>query len=421
MREDKGSRQDGAKREFLAIEQRPTWLERLDPEDVLRVALFGLDGVIAEFEPFIRVPDFLTEYGDGLQDELAAMAPKGVYLYGPPGCGKTSLVKQVAAKHGRTVFVISASSVLDERLGKSEQILRKIFTEVASRSETPVVLLIDEAESLFINREREHIGSYNLSIVKELFDLLEELDIRKVLIVLTSNLDSVMDPAIVDRFKAIEVPMPEQGAKKEMLSFLLERTDLSQVEKEEAMHDLLLDGGFEKQSPREIKRRLFEILLRRYTGGKRNGRKKPGKKASRKEGVAEKKKEPDSGAALARDIDGMLQSAKDVKTHQQKKLDTRKICRERCLVPMCWAVYRMMDEIRERHGLNDVRVTSMHEKNESLRKETGALMERVTSLMRGEYAKYKWWSKFCIREVVAGRLVNEGKYSKQFIRDRMPR
>lgn len=87
-------------------------------------------------------------------ERIGMECPKGALLHGPPGVGKTLLVRSVAEATGATLLAISGSDVFDAYLGESEQNLRRVFQEATSVAlKRPCILFIDEIDSLCPRRE----------------------------------------------------------------------------------------------------------------------------------------------------------------------------------------------------------------------------------------------------------------------------
>ena len=116
------------------------------------------------------------------------MAPiKGVLLYGPPGCGKTMLVRATSKQSNIPILSVSPSLVLRKYYGESQQIVKAIFT--LAEKMHPCIIFIDEIDALFRTRgEGEH--STDRSIKTEFMQLWDSIDDRKnsILVIGSTNM-----------------------------------------------------------------------------------------------------------------------------------------------------------------------------------------------------------------------------------------
>src|SRR5579862_8537873 len=169
----------------------------------------GLDEQIEMIKDAIELPYL---YGD-LFKEHDLQPPKGILLYGPPGCGKTliakavanSLAKRVAEKTGnpsaRSFFLnIKGPELLNKYVGETERQIRLIFQRAREKSEEgyPVIVFFDEMDSLFRTRGTGISSDIESTIVPQLLAEIDGVELLKNVIVIgASNREDLIDPAIL--------------------------------------------------------------------------------------------------------------------------------------------------------------------------------------------------------------------------------
>lgn len=169
----------------------------------------GLSGQIEQIRDAVELPFNHPE----LFREHGLKAPKGILLYGPPGCGKTliakavahSLATQAAARAGQSevnayFLNIKGPELLNKYVGETERHIRLIFARAREKAGegTPVVVFFDEMESLFRTRGSGVSSDVETTIVPQLLaeiDGVERLD--NVIVIGASNREDMIDPAIL--------------------------------------------------------------------------------------------------------------------------------------------------------------------------------------------------------------------------------
>ena len=153
-------------------------------------------------------------------ERMGIKPPRGVLLYGPPGCGKTLLAKAVATESGANFIAVRGPEILSKRVGESERMIREIFRK--ARLAAPTVVFFDEIDAI-APRRGMHIGDSGVSD-RVLSQLLTELDgiqpLNKVMVIAATNRPDILDPALLrpGRFdRIIYVGPPDKEARKKIL------------------------------------------------------------------------------------------------------------------------------------------------------------------------------------------------------------
>ena len=174
--------------------------------DVSYEDIGGLDGQIEQIADAVELPFLYAE----LFAEHQLPAPKGILLYGPPGCGKTLIAKAVAnslaerttaTQARRTYFLnIKGPELLNKFVGETERHIRLIFQRAREKASdgTPVIVFFDEMDSIFRTRGTGKSSDVETTIVPQLLteiDGVEQLD--NVIVIGASNREDLIDPAIL--------------------------------------------------------------------------------------------------------------------------------------------------------------------------------------------------------------------------------
>ena len=160
----------------------------------------------------LRFPEVFTRLGID--------APKGVLLYGPPGCGKTLIARAVAHETDVRFFSISGPEIMQKFYGESEGYLRKLFDDAAKQA--PSIIFIDEIDS--IAPKREDLGGEHQverRVVAQLLSLMDGMKARgQVIVIAATNIPNALDPALrrPGRFdREIAIPIPDRHGRQAIL------------------------------------------------------------------------------------------------------------------------------------------------------------------------------------------------------------
>ena len=174
----------------------------------------GLHEQIQRIREMIELPLRYPE----LFQKLGIEPPKGVLLYGPPGCGKTLLAKAVATEAEANFILINGPEIMNKYYGESEARLREIFRK--AEEEAPSIIFIDEIDAIAPKRS-EVTGEVEKRVVAQLLALMDGLETRgQVIVIGATNRPNALDPALrrPGRFdREIEIGIPDRNGRKEIL------------------------------------------------------------------------------------------------------------------------------------------------------------------------------------------------------------
>ena len=174
----------------------------------------GLNDEVRKLREIVEIPLRHPE----IFTKLGIDPPKGILLYGPPGCGKTLLARGIAAESEAFFYSISGPEIMSKYYGETESKLREIFRE--AKNNAPSIIFLDEIDAIAPKRE-EVFGDVEKRVVAQLLAIMDGLSDRgNVVIIGATNRPESIDPALrrPGRFdREIEIGVPNKDDRHEIL------------------------------------------------------------------------------------------------------------------------------------------------------------------------------------------------------------
>jgi transitional endoplasmic reticulum ATPase len=150
---------------------------------------------------------------------LGVSPPRGVLLYGPPGCGKTYLVKAIAGTGKANVLSVKGAELLSKWVGDSERAVRELFRR--AREAAPTLVFLDEVDALAPTRGQATDGGTTDRVVAALLTELDGVEeLRNVVVIGATNRPDLIDPALLRPGRLerlVYVPPPDGAARAAIL------------------------------------------------------------------------------------------------------------------------------------------------------------------------------------------------------------
>ncbi len=211
-------------------------VEELILEEVPDISYRDIGGLATQIDQIRDAVELPFLHAD-LFAEHQLKPPKGILLYGPPGCGKTliakavanSLAKKVAERegepHGRSYFLnIKGPELLNKYVGETERQIRLIFQRAKEKSSEgfPVIVFFDEMDSIFRTRGSGVSSDVENTIVPQLLSEIDGVEqLKNVIVIGASNREDMIDPAILRPGRLdvkIKIERPDADAARDIFS-----------------------------------------------------------------------------------------------------------------------------------------------------------------------------------------------------------
>ncbi|WP_346537910.1 AAA family ATPase [Micromonospora sp. DPT] len=218
-------RQKAVERPTVAMADFTAALEVVRPTTMAASTLELASVTLDDVGDLIQVKQTLTEsvlwpltYPDTFA-RLGVQPPRGVLLYGPPGCGKTYLVTALAGSGRANVLSVKGAELLSKWVGESERAVRELFRR--AREAAPTLVFLDEVDALAPVRGQASDGGTTDRVVAALLTELDGVEaLRNVVVVAATNRPDLVDPALLRPGRLerlVYVPPPDGPARAEIL------------------------------------------------------------------------------------------------------------------------------------------------------------------------------------------------------------
>merc|ERR1712180_97143 len=204
-----------------------TMLSADEKPDISYSDIGGMDMQKQEMREAVELP--LTHFD--LYKQIGIDPPRGVLMYGPPGCGKTMLAKAVAHHTTASFIRVVGSEFVQKYLGEGPRMVRDVFR--LAKENSPAIIFIDEIDAIATKRFDAQTGA-DREVQRILLELLNQMDgfdqTTNVKVIMATNRQDTLDPALLrpgrlDR--KIEFPLPDRRQKRLIFSTITTKMNLS--------------------------------------------------------------------------------------------------------------------------------------------------------------------------------------------------
>jgi SpoVK/Ycf46/Vps4 family AAA+-type ATPase/intein/homing endonuclease len=213
-------------------------------------------------------------------ERLGIQPPKGILLYGPPGCGKTLLAKAVATESGANFIAVKGPELLSKWFGESEKRVRDLFKK--AKQVAPCIIFFDEIDALAPRRGAGMHEATERVVAQLLTEISGIEDVKNVVLIAATNRPELVDPALLrpGRFdKLVFIPPPDEKGRLEILKVhtrkvpldkdvnleeIAKRTEgYSGADLEALVREAAMNALREDINAKEIKAKHFEEALKK--------------------------------------------------------------------------------------------------------------------------------------------------------------
>ena len=218
--------------DFKVLDAKPDGIVVIEPTTLIRMETKGtketkearvsyedIGGLQTQIQRIREMIELPLKYPEVFK-RLGIDAPKGVFLYGPPGCGKTLIARAVANETEAYFTHISGPEIMGKFYGESEARLRAVFED--AQKHAPAIVFIDEIDA--IAPKREEMGGekqVERRVVAQLLALMDGLESRgEIIVIAATNIPNTIDPALrrPGRFdREISIPIPDRNGRLKIL------------------------------------------------------------------------------------------------------------------------------------------------------------------------------------------------------------
>ncbi len=176
------------------------------------------DGIIKAIQDPERAKRDREEYG--------IKTPRGLLLYGPPGCGKTHISKALSQEAGTDLYILNLADIGSPYVNQTSINLSKAFDnaiEIAKKEKKPIILFLDEIDTIATKRSNKTFGE-DLKMVGTFLQAMDRAENANVFVIAATNKYSLLDEAVVRRISGkAAITVPDKDAIKELLKYYLSK------------------------------------------------------------------------------------------------------------------------------------------------------------------------------------------------------